>query len=107
MSEIWIISVAQAKLTMKDTTQRLKLSAVMPLSRRYRSDRMFGVKIWDCIIDTDTMHSKEQMGPRTEFQASGRKYVINGPSSKRERSNQNPDEGVIRELRKRWYQEVF
>ena len=26
---------------------------------------------------------------------------------KRERSNQNPDEFLIKELRKRWYQEVF
>ena len=51
--------------------------------------------------------AKEQVGPRTGFQASVRKYGINGHSSEREISIQNPYEGVIRELRKRWYREVF
>ena len=68
----------------------------MPLSRRYRADRMFGVKKLDCIIDIDMMHSKEQVGPKTEFKASVRKYGINKHSSERERSKENPAEGVIR-----------
>ena len=161
LSERWSISVAQAKLTLAATTQRLKRSAVMPLSRRYRADRMFGVKRLDCIMSTDTMHAKntsvhgekycqvfgtkeffveaypiakksdchealerfirdygapdtlvydgaqEQVGPKTEFQAKVRKYGIKGHTTEKERSNQNPVEGVIRELRKRWYREMF
>ena len=58
LSERWSISVAQAKSTLKATTQRLKQLLVMQLSRRYRADRMFGVKLLDCIMDTDTMHAK-------------------------------------------------
>ena len=61
MSERWSISVAQAKLTLKDTTQRLKQSAVMPFRRRYIEDRMFGVKQLDCIMATDTMHAKNKI----------------------------------------------
>ena len=96
MSEIWSISVAQAKLTLKATTQRLKRSALMPLSRRYRADRMFGVKQLDFIMDTDMMHVKEQVRRRTRFQDGVRKYGINGHSLEKDRSNQNPSEGVIR-----------
>ena len=59
-SERWSISVAQEKLTLKATTQRLKQSAVIPLSRKYRADRMFGVKLLDCIMATDTMHAKNK-----------------------------------------------
>ena len=55
----------------------------------------------------DNMHSKEQVGPRTELKTSIRKYGINENSSERERKNHNPSEGVIRELRKQWYQELF
>ena len=87
MSETWSIIVAQEKLTLKDTTQSPKHLAVMPLSCRYRADRMFGVKQFDCIRDTYMMHAKEQVGPRTELKANVRKYGINGHSSERERSN--------------------
>ena len=51
--------------------------------------------------------AQEQVGPGTKFQASLRKYGIHGHTSERERSNQNPAEGVIRELRKKLYQENF
>ena len=54
------------------------------------------------MMDTDKMHAKEKVGPRTELQASIRKYGINRHSLEKERSNQIPDEGVIRELRKQW-----
>ena len=107
LSERWSISIAQAKLTLKATTQRLKISAVMPLIRRYRVDRMFGVRRLYFIMATYTMHAKEQVGPRIELQASVRRYGINGHLLERKRSNQNPSEGVIRELRKRCYREVF
>ena len=60
MIKIWSISVAQAKLTLKDNTQCLEQSAVMPLRRRYRVDRMFGVKHLDCIMAKYTMHAKSK-----------------------------------------------
>ena len=41
LSERWSISVAQTKLTLKATAQRLKRVLVMPLIGRYRADRMF------------------------------------------------------------------
>ena len=44
LSERWSISVEQVALTLKLTTQRLKRSDLIPISRRYRADRMFGVK---------------------------------------------------------------
>ena len=60
LSERWSTIVAQAKLTLKATTQRLKRLAVMPLSRRYTVDRIFGVKRLDCIMATYMMHTKNK-----------------------------------------------
>ena len=45
--------------------------------------------------------AQEQVGPGTKFQANLRKYGIHGHTSERERSNQNPAEGVIWELCKK------
>ena len=44
LSERWCISVKQAQMTLDATTRRLVQSAIMPLSRRYRVDRMFGIR---------------------------------------------------------------
>ena len=52
------ISVAQTALTLKATTQKLVQSAIMPLRCRYRAERMFNIKILQCVITTDTMHKK-------------------------------------------------
>ena len=41
LSERWNIGLAQAKQTIKVTTQRGVRSAILPLSRRYRTDRMY------------------------------------------------------------------
>ena len=41
LSERWLIGLGQARETMKRTTQRTVRSAVMPLARRYRADRIF------------------------------------------------------------------
>ena len=41
LSERWFISISQATQTLKNTTQNLLRSAMLPLSRRYRADRMF------------------------------------------------------------------
>jgi hypothetical protein len=44
LSERWSIGLAQAKQTIKVTTQRGVRSAILPLSRRYRTDRMYSQK---------------------------------------------------------------
>ena len=161
LSERWNISVAQAALTLKATTRRLIRSAVMPIARRYRVDRMFGIRRLNCSVSTDTMDarcksihnqrycqvfatkeyfveaypivqkgdchqplkrfvkeygspyemisdgSKEQTGRRTEFANLLRRYDVNHKIIEPERHNQNPCEGVIRELRKKWYRTIF
>ena len=53
LSECWNISVAQTALTFKTTTYNLLISIVIPISRRYRGDRMFGVRRLRCVIVTD------------------------------------------------------
>lgn len=161
LSERWNISVTQATLTLKATTRRLLRSSVMPIARRYRFDRMFGVRRLNFSISTDTMDarckslhddrycqvfttkeyfveaypipqksncheplkkfirkygapyemisagSKEQIIRKTEFSNTLRKYDIFHKIIEPERHNQNLCEGVIRELRKKWYQTIF
>ena len=58
LSKRWSISVGQAALTLQATTQRLKRSALLPLSRRYRVYRMFGVKRINCMMETDTLDAQ-------------------------------------------------
>ena len=55
LSEIWNISVEQARMTLDATTQYHVRSAIMPLSRRYRTDRMFEPKRIKGIMASDTM----------------------------------------------------
>ena len=55
LSSRWYISVAQAAKTLKNTTQRFLHSAILPLSRRYRSDWMFRRKILAGDWATDTL----------------------------------------------------
>jgi len=157
LSQRWHISVAQAAKTLQRTTQKFLRSAVLPLSRRYRSDRMFDHKTLAGRWSTDTMDgriksldgnrhaqvfsndsyfakiypmdtkskagkalrefcrefgipqsltfdgSKEQSMPGTEFMKSIRQYGIDYHISEADLHNQNPVEGVIREIRKKWY----
>ena len=51
--------------------------------------------------------AQEQVRPGTQFQANLRKYVIHGHTSERKISNQKPEEGVIREMWKKLYREMF
>jgi hypothetical protein len=44
LSERWAIGLGQAKQTINVTTQRGARSAILPLSRRYRTDRMYHQK---------------------------------------------------------------
>ena len=41
LSERWLIGLKQAKDTIRNTTQRILRSALLPLARRYRADRMY------------------------------------------------------------------
>ena len=157
LSERWGISVAQAALTLKATTQKYVRSALLPLARRYRVDRMFGQRSFKAHVYTDTMDarvqsihgnrygqvfatkdffvevypmkskgdcgeafsefitdygvplkmtfdgSKEQTNPGTDFMKKVRKYNVDYHVSEPERPNQNPAEGVIRELQRKWF----
>ena len=161
LAERWGISMAQAALTLKATTQKYMRSALLPLARRYRVDRMFGQKTFNAHVYTDTMDarvssihgnrygqvfatkdffvdvypmkskghcgdalhefiadygvplkmtfdgSKEQTRPGTDFIKTIRKYDVDYHISEPERSNQNPAEGVIRELRKKWFRTMI
>ena len=157
LSERWNISLATAIQTLKKTTQRFLRSAVLPLSRRYRADRVFERKTLAGRWSTDTMDgrskslegnryaqvfanksyfsrvypmdskskagnalrlfcqeigvpekltfdgSKEQTGKNTEFMKQVRRHDIDYHISEADLHNQNPVEGVIRELRRKWY----
>ena len=58
LSERWNISIQQATATLKKTTQWFIRSAVLPLLRRYRADRMFKRKTLDGKWATDTMDGR-------------------------------------------------
>ena len=49
----------------------------------------------------------EQVRPHTKFQSNMRKYDIKGHTTETKRFNQNPVKGLIRELRKKCYREMF
>jgi hypothetical protein len=161
LSERWNLSYAQAALTLRATTRNMLRSALMPLARRYRADRMFQRPRLQGIWATDTMDlrctsvhgerycqvfantdffaaaypivrkadchegldaffndfgemetiitdgSSEQTGSGTEFRRKLRSHRIDLKISEKDRPNQNPAEGTIREVRKRWYRMVF
>jgi hypothetical protein len=49
----------------------------------------------------------KQCGPHAEFQKKMQKYQIQHKRSEKDRPNQNPAEGVIREVRKKWCRTMF
>ena len=55
LSERWGISFPTATKTLKKTTQKFLRSAILPLSRRYRTDRVFSRKTILGDWSTDTM----------------------------------------------------
>ena len=58
LAERWFISLPQAMKTLKKTTQKFIRSALLPLTRRYRADRMFHRKTLAGEWSTDTMDGK-------------------------------------------------
>ncbi|KAI2495086.1 Reverse transcriptase (RNA-dependent DNA polymerase) [Fragilaria crotonensis] len=157
LSERWLVGLAQAHETIKATTQNCIRSAVLPLSRRYRADRIFEKPLLRGGFYTDTMDgrckstsgnryaqvfankdffamaypltaksaagdalrqfinefgrperltfdgSQEQCGRKTEFMKNVRKYSIDFHITGPYRPNHNFAEGVIREVRKKWF----
>ena len=156
ISERWFISLKQASNTLKNTTQRLLRSALLPLSRCYRTDGMFHMKRLTEDWSTDTLDgrtksldgnryaqvfasknyfskiypmdskakagdalkifckefgvpdtlfsdgSKEQTGKNTTFVNQVCKYNIKHHVIEPNLHNQNPAEGVIHEIRRKW-----
>ena len=157
LSQRWGISISAAHKTLNKTTQKFLRSAVLPLSRRYRTDRVFSRKTLLGDWSTDTMDgrskslegnkyaqvfankayfsriypmnskrkagdslrlfcqefgvperltfdgSKEQCKAGTEFMKQIRTHNIDYHISEPHLHNQNPVEGVIRELRRKWF----
>ena len=58
LSKRWGLSLAQATLILKATTQKVVRSAVMPLARRYLSYCMFDVRRVHGMMSTDTMDAR-------------------------------------------------
>jgi hypothetical protein len=148
-------------MTLKAAARRPVRSALMPLARRHRVDRMFEPNRLSGIFATDTMDmrcdsmhderccqvfankdffaaacptekkgdacepvdlfaqdcgapdtlisdgAKEQVGRNSKFQAKLGKHGVKHKTSEKERPNQNPSEGTIREVRKRWHRQVL
>ena len=147
--------------TLKSTTQRLIRSALLPLWRQYKADRIFRLPRLDGAWYTDAlfpdvksfdgntcaqifangdyfatiypMDSKakcgdalktfcrefgvpavlrsdqapEMVGRKTAFQAEVRKHGIYHHPGEANMHNQSPAEGVVREVKKRWYRIMF
>ena len=58
LSEVWGIGPLREKATIDSTTRNGIRSAILPLRRRYRSDRMYNVKRLKGKFATDTLYSK-------------------------------------------------
>ena len=159
LAEHFCIGPRQAYQTLKVTTQKGLRSATLPISRRYRSDRMFGKRTLRGKFATDTLYAyvkslnsnigsqvythkcgfvqpyhlkkadgdqigftlsdftndygvpeqltfdgaMNQKGHRTKFMDIIRREEIKFHISSPRRPNENPAEGSIREMKKRWY----
>ena len=58
LADRFAIGIQQAKETLKATMQRGTRSAILPISRRYRADRQYGVKRLNGKYATDTLWAK-------------------------------------------------
>ena len=161
LAERWMIGLEQAKLTLKHTTQMFMRTAILPLSRRYKADRIHRLPRLGGEWFTDTVDgrtksrdgnrygqifangayfatlypmdskskagdalrvfcrefgvpetlrfdgSKEQTGRNTEFVKQIKKHNIDYMVSEPDMHNQSPAEGVVREVRRKWYRVMF
>ena len=60
LSERWGLSISQAALNLKASTQKLTRSEIMPLARRFRAYQMFNDRRIIGTMSTDTMDSRWQ-----------------------------------------------
>ena len=60
LSERWLIGLKRAKDTIRNTTQRILRSALLPLASRYRADRMYERPRVRCVVYTDTMDGQHK-----------------------------------------------
>ena len=60
IAELWGIGYNKAKATIEATMQRGIRSALLPLSRRYKADRMYKMKTLDAKFATDTLYAEEK-----------------------------------------------
>ena len=161
LSERWLIGLAQATATLKLTTQKIVRSAVLPLDRRYKAERLYHLPClpgdWYTYNLHDRTNSKsgnkygqmfansayfaaiypmdtkkkvgealrffcqvfgvneritidgapDQVGQNSAFMKEVRKQGIDFQVIEPERHNQNPAEGIIQEIRCKWFQVLF
>ena len=159
IAKLWGIGIKRARAILDVTMQRGIRSAILPLSCRYRADRIYNLKRLDGRFATDTLFSdvksllqntcaqiyshkvgfqcvypmvnstgdsieqsyrdfchdfgvpehltfdgySAQVGKNTQFMKLLRKYNTKYHISSPRRPNENPAEGSIREIKKRWY----
>ena len=58
IADLWCIGIKRARNTINTTTQRGIRSAILPLSRRYRSDRRYNMKRLNGRFATDTLYAE-------------------------------------------------
>ena len=67
LSEQWLIGLRQATDTLKKTTQRIVRSAVLPLGRRYKADRIYELSRLPREWFTDTIHGRTVSRDRNKY----------------------------------------
>ena len=58
LSDRWLIGLAQATVKLKLTIQNIVRSAVLPLGRRYKTDRLYHLPRLSGDWYTDTLHGR-------------------------------------------------
>ena len=91
ISERWYIGMSQANTTLNTTTQRLVRSALLPLSRQYRADRMYERPHIHGTIYTDTMggrHKSLDGNKYTQVFANDSFFAVSYPMDKESSAGQ-------------------
>ena len=57
ISDLWCIGLKRSQATLGATTKRLIISAILPLSRRYRADRVFSMRPLNARFAMETLFS--------------------------------------------------
>jgi hypothetical protein len=86
-------------------SNREQFIVVYPMASKSMAGQTLRCFIRECGIPEELVFdgSQEQNGPNTEFSKMIREYGIKAHRAEPERPQQNPAEGTIRELKRRWY----